>query len=112
MLETDCLTVDGDSCADFALRVTDDECEPYIARGGTAYIQRGAVISDGDVGLFFDGHRAVIRQYCEDWAGNAHLLTLNRRRAGGDILLPAGEGRPVCCFGRVLLDREVPLPRR
>lgn len=55
MLETDCLTVDGDSCADFALRVTDDECEPYIARGGTAYIQRGAVISDGDVGLFLTG---------------------------------------------------------
>ena len=110
MLETDCLTVDGDSCADFALRVTDDECEPYIARGGTAYIQRGAVISDGDVGLFFDGHRAVIRQYCEDWAGNVYLFAVNRRRSELDLRLPRCEGKPVCSFGRVILDREVPLP--
>ena len=110
MLETDCLTVDGDSCADFALRVTDDECEPYISRGGTAYIQRGAVISDGDVGLFFDGHRAVIRQYCEDWAGNVYLFAVNRRRSELDLRLPRCEGKPVCSFGRVILEREVPLP--
>lgn len=96
--------------ADFALTVRDDECEPYIPRGGVALIKRGGVIYDGDVGLFFNGSVAVIRQYCEDWAGNAHLLTLNRRRRARDILLPAGEARPVCLFGRVLELGAVPLP--
>ena len=98
--------------ADFAVGVTDDECEPYIPRGGTAYIARVSSLRDGDVGLFFDGSRAVIRQYCEDWAGNAHLLTLNRALRGRDRMFPAAGGLPVCLFGRVLLERDVPLPER
>ena len=49
-------------------------------------------------------------RYCEDWAGNVYLFAVNRRRSGLDIRLPAAGGAPVCSFGRVLLEDEVPLP--
>ena len=88
--------------ADFALRVEGDELEPYI--------ERGAEIRDGDVGLFFAGGDMVLRQYCEDWAGNVYLFAVNRRRSALDIRLPAADGAPICSFGRVLLDVDVPLP--
>lgn len=96
--------------ADFALRVEGDELAPYVAPGGVALIRRGAEIRDGDVGLFFVRGEMVLRQYCEDWAGNVYLFAVNRRRSGLDIRLPAAEKAPVCSFGRVLLDAEVPLP--
>ena len=70
--------------ADFALRVEGDELEPCVRPGGIALIKRGAEIRDGDVGLFFAGGDMVLRQYCG--------------------------GVPVCSFGRVLLEDEVPLP--
>lgn len=109
-LHTDTFHIPEGCSASFAVTVTDHECEPYIPRGGTALFERGAPIRDGDVGLFFDGHEAVIRQYCEDWAGNAYLFTLNRRKKDRDIFLPASERRPVCCFGRLVLDKPIPLP--
>ena len=84
--------------------------EPYIERGGTALIKRGAEIRDGDVGLFFAGGDMVLRQYCEDWAGNVYLFAVNCRRSMLDIRLPAADGAPICSFGRVLLDTDVPLP--
>ena len=96
--------------ADFALRVEGDELEPYIERGGTALIKRGAEIRDGDVGLFFAEGEMLFRQYCEDWAGNVYLFAVNRRRSELDLRLPRCEGKPVCSFGRVILEREVPLP--
>lgn len=98
------------SGADYAVRVEGDELEPYVKRGGVALIERGAEIRDGDVGLFFAGGDMVLRQYCEDWAGNVYLFAVNRRRSGLDIRLPAAGGAPVCSFGCVLLEDEVPLP--
>lgn len=98
--------------ADFALRIKDRECEPYFRPGDIVYLERVGALSDGDVALLFDGRSAVIRQYCEDWAGNACLLTLNRAMAERDIILPASEGRPVCCFGRVIMEEYPPMPER
>ena len=97
--------------ADFALCINSDECEPYIRRGGTVFIRRGGELRDGDVGLFLDGGQAVVRQYCEDWAGNAYLFALNRRRSELDRMYPAHSGA-VCCFGLALGLGEIPLPER
>ena len=66
-----------------------------VEPGGIALIKRGAEIRDGDVGLFFAGGDMVLRQYCEDWAGNVYLFAVNRRRSGLDIRLPAAGGAPV-----------------
>ena len=53
-----------------------------------------------------------MRQYCEDWAGNAYLFALNRARRGLDRMYPAAEAKPVCCFGLVQGLGDVPLPER
>lgn len=96
--------------ADYAVRVEGDELEPFVERGAAAYVKRSEVIRDGDVGLFFVRGSMVFRQYCEDWAGNVHLLAVNRKRKDLDICLPRSEDMPVCCFGRLLLEDEPPLP--
>ncbi len=97
---------------DFIVVLDNDECEPYMRRGDEVRIALGEELRDGDVGLFYDGNRAVIRQYCEDWAGNAYLFTLNRRRSGRDIFIPAAQRRHVCSFGKVVLKEPIALPER
>ena len=98
--------------ADYAVGVDNAECEPYIKRGGVALIRRGGEVYDGDVGMFICSRGIFIRQYCEDWAGNAHLLTLNRALRSRDILIPASEKPAVCFCGHVLGLGEIPLPER
>lgn len=104
------LAVPEDTGADYGVRVEGDELEPYIKKGGTALIKRGAKMRDGDVGLFFARGELVFRQYCEDWAGNVHLLAVNRELKGLDLLLPRGEDEPVCCFGKLITEKDIPLP--
>lgn len=100
-----------DECeGDFALRISDDSMEPYINVGELTLIKRGGTIHDGDVGLFFEGSRIVCRQYCQDWVGNVYLFVLNRKRAYEDSIIPVSAKVPVFCFGKLLLDRQVPLP--
>lgn len=97
--------------ADFSVHVPGDECMPYIERGGLVYVKRGEKLFDGDVGLFFDGRDIIIRQYCEDWAGNAYLFALNRARRDLDRFFPAASGvLPLCYFGRAVNIGDVPLP--
>lgn len=102
--------VAADSPADFAVRIDGDSMEPYIMDGSVALVKRGAVIRDGDVGLFFvDGHMKC-KQYCQDYAGNVYLFSANRKRADADVEIPSTSGITVCCFGKVLLDKRIPLP--
>ena len=98
------------SGADYAVRVEGDELEPYVKRGGVALIARGAELRPRAVGLVFAVGGLLVRPVCADWAGNVYLFAVNRRRSELDLRLPRCEGKPVCSFGRVILDREVPLP--
>ena len=98
--------------ADFAIGVNDDECSPYIERGGLAYISRGGALYDGDVGLFMLSRGVFIRQYCEDWAGNSHFLTLNRALRRLDMMIPAGALPSTYLIGHVVNLGPIPLPER
>ncbi len=98
--------------ADFAVAVEDDECSPYLKRGDVALIRRGGALHDGDVGFFMLSRGVFIRQYCEDWAGNSHLLTLNRALRGLDIMIPAGALPAAYLIGRVVNIDPQPLPGR
>ena len=98
--------------ADFAIGVNDDECSPYIERGGLAYISRGGALYDGDVGLFMLSRGVFIRQYCEDWAGNSHFLTLNRALRRLDMMIPAGALPSAYLIGHVVNLGPIPLPER
>lgn len=103
--------VPGDSRADFAVRIAGDSMEPWIPDGSVALVKRGEIIRDGDVGLFFADFGMVVKQYCQDYVGDVRLFSLNRKRADADVYLPAASDMRLCCFGKVLLDTPVPLPR-
>ena len=51
------------------------------------------------------------KQYYKDPAGTVYLFSLNRARADADVVLTAGSGRTLACFGRVILHAP-PLPGR
>lgn len=99
-----------DSPADFAVRIAGDSMEPYIRDASIVLVKRGETISDGDVGLFFVDGDMKCKQYCRDFQGNVYLFSLNRARRDADIQIPASSGITICCFGKVLLPRKIPLP--
>ena len=53
-----------------------------------------------------------IRQYCEDWAGNSHFLTLNRALRRLDMMIPAGTLPAAYLIGHVVNLGPIPLPER
>jgi repressor LexA len=99
------------SPADFAVKIDGDSMEPYIRSGSVALCRRGEIIRDGDVGLFFVDGDMKCKQYCRDYAGNVHLFSANRRRRDADVDIPASSGITLMCFGKVLLDKKIPLPQ-
>ncbi len=101
--------VEAGSGADISICMADNTMAPLFPRGSSVTIRRRAGLKDGDIGLFFVDGRILLRQYCEDYAGNVYLFVLNRRRAAEDIMRPRSAG-PVCCFGRAVLDEPPPLP--
>ena len=98
------------SAADFAVRISGDSMEPYIADGSVVLCKRGAIIYDGDVGLFFVDGDMKCKQYCQDYFGNVYLFSANRKRADADVEIRASSGVTIMCFGKVLLDKPIPLP--
>ena len=94
---------------DYALRLTDGALAPYFSAGQTVYLRRSVELDNGDVGLFYAQEGMVFRQFCADSEGIVYLLSLDRRKRGGDIRIPAGAERPVC-YGKLVLSRPIPLP--
>ncbi len=103
-------TVSKSSEADFAVRIDGDSMEPYIGDGSVALCKRGAIIHDGDVGLFFVDGDMKCKQYCQDYSGNVYLFSANRARSDADVTIMASSGITLMCFGKVLLDKSIPLP--
>ena len=101
--------VGADCIADFAVRIDGDSMEPVLHDGGVALVKRSA-IKNGDVGMFFVDGDMKCKQYLRDNYGNVYLFSVNRDRADADVTIPASSGITLCCFGKVLLDRQPPLP--
>ena len=97
--------------ADFAVRISGDSMEPYIADGSRVYVSRTTELTDGDVGIFFVDGDMKCKQYCEDTFGNIYLFSLNRNRSDADMTIFASSGITVFCFGKVLLKKRPPLPK-
>ena len=92
------------------MRIDGDSMEPYIHDGDVALCKRGAIIHDGDVGLFFVDGDMKCKQYCQDYSGNVYLFSANRDRSDADVTIMASSGITLMCFGKVLLDKSIPLP--
>ena len=50
------------------------------------------------------------KQYCQDSEGNVYLFSANRERSDADVHISATSGITLLCFGKVLLDKSIPLP--
>lgn len=96
--------------AAFAVRISGDSMEPYIHDGSVVYVGR-APLQNGDIGIFCVDGDAFCKQYYRDALGMVYLFSLNRGRSDADVLIPAGSGHTLTCFGRVLLQRRFPLPQ-
>ena len=75
---------------------------PYIPDGSVVYVNRDP-LKAGDVGIFCVDGDIFCKQYYKDPAGTVYLFSLNRARADADVVLTAGSGRTLACFGRVIL---------
>lgn len=106
----DLIPVGGDvpPGAEYAVRIQGDSMEPAIADGSVAYVNHDP-LSSGDVGIFCVDGGMLCKQYYRDALGIVYLFSLNRKRADADVVLSAGGGRSLACFGRVML-RSQPLP--
>jgi SOS-response transcriptional repressor LexA len=105
-------TEDTPKAADFAVRIVGDSMEPYIADGSRVYVSRMSGLEPGDVGIFFVDGDMKCKQYCEDNEGNIYLFSANRARSDADVAVMASSGVTVVCFGKVLLNKRIPLPKQ
>lgn len=88
--------------AELAVRIQGDSMEPHIADGAVVYVNHDPLQS-GDVGIFCVDGEMLCKQYHRDAMGIVYLFSLNRRRADLDVVFPAGSGRSLTCFGRVMM---------
>ena len=100
---------DAPERADFCLRLAGDSMEPYLRNGQRVFVQRGAVLSPFDVGIFYVGGDVFCKQYCPGYDGQLYLLSANPLRKDANIVLTAEDSRGVVCFGKVL-TRRLPKP--
>lgn len=96
------VTEDVPRAAEFAVRIQGDSMEPYIRDGDLVYVNRDPLAA-GDVGIFWVDGDILCKQYYKDPAGTVYLFSLNRARSDADVVLTAGSGRTLACFGRVIL---------
>ena len=94
--------------AEFAVRIQGDSMAPYIADGELVYVNRDP-LREGDVGIFCVDGDILCKQYYKDPLGTVYLFSLNRARADADVVMTAGSGRTLACFGRVIFHAP-PLP--
>lgn len=94
--------------AEFAVRIQGDSMTPWIADQSVVYVNRDPMKA-GDVGIFCVDGAMVCKQYYRDPMGIVYLFSLNRERADADVVFPAGSGRSLVCFGRVMM-RGLPVP--
>lgn len=96
--------------ADFCISISGDSMEPYIHDGDLVFVQRDAPLREFDPGVFFVDGDVFCKQWCVDYAGTLHLLSANPKREDANIVIPRDSGRSCVCFGKVLLNRSLPMP--
>ena len=94
--------------AELAVRIQGDSMAPWIADGSVVYVNHDP-LQNGDVGIFCVDGDMLCKQYYRDPLGMVYLFSLNRQRAGMDVVFHRGSGRSLTCFGRVMMH-GLPLP--
>mgnify|MGYP003571260135 CR=1 FL=1 len=102
--------IPADQKGDFAVRVNGDSMEPYLPDGSIQIGIKGTP-QDGDVAALLVDGAFYIKQVCIDSFGNLYLFSLNRARKDLDLPVWASGENKVLCFGKILMNERVPLPR-
>ena len=96
--------------ADFCLVLDSDCMEPLFRRGETLHITRFEAPQEMAAGVFLWRGRIYVRQWCEDSAGNLHLLCANPARERENLMLTPMERDGCLCLGTVLPGKPLPAP--
>lgn len=102
--------VPADTKADFAIKINGNSMEPYLKNGSIALATKETP-KDGDIAALMVDGEFLVKQVCEDMAGNVYLFSLNRKRKDADRVLYADAEHTIDCFGTVIMEQDVPLPR-
>ena len=104
------LEADAPQGADLCFVMDSELMEPLIRRGEKVFVSRRESPAEPDVGLFYYRGRVYCRQFCEDYAGNFHLLCANPKRESENLCLDRVERQRCLCLGKVLLDNAPTMP--
>lgn len=96
--------------ADYAVRISGDSMEPYIADGDMVYVKECSELAEGDVGIFCVDGAMYCKQYHIGEDGSLQLLSANPDREYCNIYLSHDSGSSVRCCGQVILDFTIPFP--
>ena len=95
---------------DFCMIMDNELMEPLIPRGTRICVSRSMAPEEFEAGIFFYRGKIYCRQYCEDYAGNLHLLCANPARENENLCLDRKEKEKCLCLGKVLLKEKPPMP--
>lgn len=95
--------------ADFAVWIQGDSMEPYIKDGEMVFVNKDAILKNGDVGIFSVDGAMYCKQLYKDSCGNVYLLSANPDRQDANIFLGCDSGQTLVACGKVVMDK-IPLP--
>ena len=95
---------------DFCIMLDNDCMEPVFHRGETLCIARGESPQEFAAGVFLYRGCVYVRQWCEDFAGNLHLLCANPDRQSENLMLSRDRRGACLCIGTVLPGDPLPRP--
>ena len=95
---------------DFCIMLDSDCMEPHFARGQTLCVSRQEAPREFAVGVFLYRGQIYVRQWCEDYAGNLHLLCANPAREKENLMLTRARRGACLCLGTVLPGEPLPPP--
>lgn len=104
------ITADTPEGSDFCIIAESAEMEPLIPKGGKIYVSRRESPGDMELGIFYYKGQVFCRQYCEDYAGDIHLLCANPAYESANLRIPKSEAARCLCLGKVLLKEKPPMP--
>ena len=96
--------------ADFAVSIQGNSMYPYINDGDVVYVKKNAELQIGDVGIFSVDGAMYCKQYYIDGARNLTLVSANPRLRHTNVYVDADSTSDVRCYGKVLLEKKIPLP--
>ena len=97
--------------ADFCITVRGNSMEPFLYDGDLAYVKRGAIMNDLDVGVFYVAGDVLIKRWHVDNGGVLHLWGLNPAASGANRVIARSSQDRVVCFGKVINKKSPPRER-